>query len=95
VAPIPGKAAIGIEIPNQERETVRFREVVVSPAYEKSRSKLTICLGKDIIGNPVVAELEKMPHLLIAGATGRRQERGPQHHDLQFPLQSDALTMPS
>jgi S-DNA-T family DNA segregation ATPase FtsK/SpoIIIE len=70
VAPIPGKAAIGIEIPNQERETVRFREVVVSPAYEKSRSKLTICLGKDIIGNPVVAELEKMPHLLIAGATG-------------------------
>jgi len=70
VAPIPGKAAIGIEIPNQERETVRFREVVVSPAFEKSRSKLTLCLGKDIIGNPVVAELEKMPHLLIAGATG-------------------------
>jgi DNA segregation ATPase FtsK/SpoIIIE, S-DNA-T family len=70
VAPIPGKAVIGIEIPNQERETVRFREVVVSPAYEKSRSRLTICLGKDIIGNPVVAELEKMPHLLIAGATG-------------------------
>jgi DNA segregation ATPase FtsK/SpoIIIE, S-DNA-T family len=70
VAPIPGKAVIGIEIPNQERETVRFREVVVSPAYDKSRSKLTICLGKDIIGNPVVAELEKMPHLLIAGATG-------------------------
>ena len=70
VAPIPGKAVIGIEIPNQERETVRIREVVVSPAYDKSRSKLTICLGKDIIGNPVVAELEKMPHLLIAGATG-------------------------
>ena len=70
VAPIPGKAAIGIEIPNQERETVRFREVVVSPTFEKSRSKLTLCLGKDIIGNPVVAELEKMPHLLIAGATG-------------------------
>jgi S-DNA-T family DNA segregation ATPase FtsK/SpoIIIE len=70
VAPIPGKAVIGIEIPNQERETVRFREVVVSPAFEKSRSKLTICLGKDIIGNPVVAELERMPHLLIAGATG-------------------------
>jgi S-DNA-T family DNA segregation ATPase FtsK/SpoIIIE len=70
VAPIPGKAAIGIEIPNQERETVRFREVVVSPVFEKSRSKLTLCLGKDIIGNPVVAELERMPHLLIAGATG-------------------------
>ncbi len=70
VAPIPGKAVIGIEIPNQDRETVRFREVIVSTVYEKSRSKLTICLGKDIIGNPVVAELEKMPHLLIAGATG-------------------------
>ncbi len=70
VAPIPGKAVIGIEIPNQDRETVRFKEVAVSPAFENNRSKLTICLGKDIIGNPVVAELEKMPHLLIAGATG-------------------------
>ncbi len=70
VAPIPGKAVIGIEIPNQDRETVRFKEVAVSPAFENQRSKLTICLGKDIIGNPVVAELEKMPHLLIAGATG-------------------------
>jgi S-DNA-T family DNA segregation ATPase FtsK/SpoIIIE len=49
---------------------VRFREVVVSSAFEKSNSKLTICLGKDIVGNPVVAELNKMPHLLIAGATG-------------------------
>ncbi len=70
VAPIPGKAVIGIEIPNQDRETVRFKEVAVAPTFEKNRSKLTICLGKDIIGNPVVAELEKMPHLLIAGATG-------------------------
>ena len=70
VAPIPGKAVIGIEIPNQDRETVRFKEVAVSPAFEDSRYRLTICLGKDIIGNPVVAELEKMPHLLIAGATG-------------------------
>jgi S-DNA-T family DNA segregation ATPase FtsK/SpoIIIE len=70
VAPIPGKAVIGIEIPNQDRETVRFKEVVVSPKFENNRAKLSICLGKDIIGNPVVAELEKMPHLLIAGATG-------------------------
>jgi S-DNA-T family DNA segregation ATPase FtsK/SpoIIIE len=69
-APIPGKAAIGIEIPNTNREVVRFKEVVVSGAFEKAKSKLTICLGKDIIGNPVVAELDKMPHLLIAGATG-------------------------
>jgi S-DNA-T family DNA segregation ATPase FtsK/SpoIIIE len=70
VAPIPGKAVIGIEVPNANREMVRFREVVVSNAFEKSNSKLTICLGKDIVGNPVTAELEKMPHLLIAGATG-------------------------
>lgn len=70
VAPIPGKAAIGIELPNTSRELVRFRGIVASSAFEKSKSKLTICLGRDIIGNPVVAELDKMPHLLIAGATG-------------------------
>ncbi len=70
VAPIPGKAAVGIEVPNSSREMVRFKEIVASPVFDKSKSKLTICLGKDIIGNPVVAELEKMPHLLIAGATG-------------------------
>jgi S-DNA-T family DNA segregation ATPase FtsK/SpoIIIE len=70
VAPIPGKAVIGIEIPNQDRETVHLKEVIASPAFEKARSRLTLCLGKDIIGNPVVAELERMPHLLIAGATG-------------------------
>ncbi|MDF1590854.1 MAG: DNA translocase FtsK 4TM domain-containing protein [Desulfobacterales bacterium] len=70
VAPIPGKAVIGIEIPNSVRETVRFKEVIVSNVFEKSKSKLPLCLGKDIVGNPVVAELDKMPHLLIAGATG-------------------------
>jgi len=70
VAPIPGKAAVGIEVPNSSREMVRFKEIVASPVFDKSKSKLTLCLGKDIVGNPVVAELEKMPHLLIAGATG-------------------------
>ena len=70
VAPIPGKAVIGIEVPNVDRETVRFKEIVASDVYESSKSKLTICLGKDIVGNPVAASLEKMPHLLIAGATG-------------------------
>ncbi len=70
IAPIPGKAAIGIELPNETRETVRLKEIIISTDFEKSKSKLTICLGKDIIGNPVVAELDKMPHLLIAGATG-------------------------
>ena len=70
VAPIPGKAAIGIEIPNTDRQLVRFKEIVVSSAFEKAKSPLTLCLGKDIVGNPVVAELDRMPHLLIAGATG-------------------------
>jgi len=70
VAPIPGKAVIGIEIPNTERETVRFKEIVVSTVFEKSKSPLTLCLGKDIVGNPVVTQLNKMPHMLIAGATG-------------------------
>ena len=70
VAPIPGKAAIGIEVPNTNRQVVRFKEVIASSAFAKSKSKLTLCLGKDIVGNPIVAELEKMPHLLIAGATG-------------------------
>ena len=70
VAPIPGKAVVGIEVPNSSREMVRFKEIVAAPVFGKSKSKLTLCLGKDIVGNPVVAELEKMPHLLIAGATG-------------------------
>ncbi len=70
VAPIPGKAVIGIEIPNAVREVVRFKEMVASAKFDKSKSQLTLCLGKDIIGVPVMAELDKMPHLLIAGATG-------------------------
>jgi DNA segregation ATPase FtsK/SpoIIIE, S-DNA-T family len=70
VAPIPGKAVIGIEVPNSDRETVRFKEIVASDEFVKSKSKLTLCLGKDIVGNPVAAALDKMPHLLIAGATG-------------------------
>ncbi len=76
VAPIPGKAAIGIEIPNYEREPVNFREIAVSEEYQKSRSKLTLCIGKDIIGIPVTAPLDKMPHLLIAGATGTGKSVG-------------------
>lgn len=70
VAPIPGKAAIGVEIPNADRQLVRFKEIVVSSAFAKSKSKLTLCLGKDIVGVPVAADLDRMPHLLIAGATG-------------------------
>lgn len=69
-APIPGKAAVGIEIPNKQISLVHCREVIETKAFKESKSKLTIALGKDITGNPVVADLSQMPHLLIAGATG-------------------------
>ena len=70
IAPIPGKAAIGIEIPNQERESVPLRKVLDHDTFMESRSKLPIALGVDIVGIPVVADLIRMPHLLIAGTTG-------------------------
>ena len=76
VAPIPGKAVIGIEIPNATRELVQFKEVVGSAAFARNKSSLPLCLGKDIVGNPVVEQLEKMPHLLIAGATGTGKSVG-------------------
>ncbi len=60
----------GIELPNQKRETVFLREMFASPEYEKSRAPLTLALGKTIGGEPVMADLAKMPHLLIAGTTG-------------------------
>jgi len=70
VAPIPGKAAIGIEIPNEKRAMVSLRSIIESKAFTASPSPLTIALGKDITGDPVVTQLTRMPHLLIAGATG-------------------------
>jgi len=69
-APIPGKAAIGIEVPNGETAPVSLRELLESRDFTGSPSRLTIALGKDIAGSPVTADLAKMPHLLIAGATG-------------------------
>jgi S-DNA-T family DNA segregation ATPase FtsK/SpoIIIE len=70
VAVIPGRNVIGIELPNQKRETVYLRELFAAPEYEKSRAPLTLALGKTIGGEPVMADLAKMPHLLIAGTTG-------------------------
>ncbi len=70
VSPLPGKAAVGIEVPNNARETVWFREIVQAAEYQSQKSRLRIPLGKDIFGTPAVANIEKMPHLLVAGATG-------------------------
>lgn len=69
-APIPGKAAIGIEIPNKHNQTVHFRDLIESSTFEKFKSRLAFAVGKDIGGKTVVTDLAKMPHLLIAGATG-------------------------
>lgn len=70
VAPIPGKAAVGIEVPNKVRETVYLKEILADEAFTRARSKLTLALGKDISGMPVCVDLAKMPHLLVAGTTG-------------------------
>lgn len=70
VSTLSGKAAIGIEVPNKNREQVCLREIISSEYFARSSSRLTLALGKDIFGNPVVADLSKMPHLLVAGATG-------------------------
>lgn len=67
---IPGKSVIGLEIPNEHRETVTLRDVLESQRYTQSRSPVSLVLGKDISGNPVVVDLMKMPHLLVAGTTG-------------------------
>ncbi len=69
-APIPNKAAVGIEIPNKSRQSVTLREVIDQSAYKNAKSKLTVALGKDITGEFVYSDLVKMPHLLIAGTTG-------------------------
>lgn len=70
VAPLPGKSVVGIEIPNRSREDVYLKEILTSEAFTTAKSKLTLALGKDIFGTPIVADLAGMPHLLVAGATG-------------------------
>ena len=69
-APIPGKSAIGIEVPNKTSTTVYLRELIETPDFQNSESKTTICVGKDVAGAPVFSDIAKMPHLLVAGATG-------------------------
>ncbi|MBO5757981.1 MAG: DNA translocase FtsK, partial [Clostridia bacterium] len=69
-APIPGKAAVGIEVPNDKPATVYLRNLLESPDFVNHKSKVAVCLGADVSGKPVVFDIEKMPHLLVAGATG-------------------------
>ena len=73
---IPGKSVIGIEIPNENREMVRLKEIFATSEYEKSKSPLTLALGKDVAGAPVVTDISRMPHLLIAGTTGSGKSVG-------------------
>jgi S-DNA-T family DNA segregation ATPase FtsK/SpoIIIE len=76
VAPVPGKAVIGIEVPNNKRQVVGLREILADSAYQRSASRMTLALGKDIMGTSVVTDLARMPHLLIAGATGSGKSVG-------------------
>jgi S-DNA-T family DNA segregation ATPase FtsK/SpoIIIE len=76
VAVVPGRNVIGIELPNQRAETVLLRELLDSPAYEQHQGRLALALGKDIGGEPVIADLARMPHLLIAGTTGSGKSVG-------------------
>ncbi len=73
---IPGKTVVGIEIPNEKREMIKLSEVIASGAFDEAQSPLTLALGKDIAGNPAVADLAKMPHLLVAGTTGSGKSVG-------------------
>jgi S-DNA-T family DNA segregation ATPase FtsK/SpoIIIE len=76
VAPVPGKGVLGIEVPNPKRQVVALREILADASYRKSASHLTLALGKDIMGASVITDLAKMPHLLIAGATGSGKSVG-------------------
>ena len=75
-APIPGKSAVGIEVPNKSNSMVYFRDLLESDAFRDARSKLSFCVGRDIQGQPVIGNIAKMPHLLIAGATGSGKSVG-------------------
>ena len=87
---IPGKSTVGIQIPNRNREQISLRELLESEVYRRSTSKLTVALGKTIHGEPYMADLAAMPHLLIAGFDRRRQVGRHQRHADQHPLPRDA-----
>ena len=76
IAPIPGKNAVGIEIPNKNRQAVTIKELLKTPEFKNSKSPLTVALGKDVIGKPYMSDIKKMPHLLVAGTTGSGKSVG-------------------
>ena len=90
IARLPGKATVGIEVPNNDRATIGFRDIIESAEFQGSKSKLTLALGKQIHGETTVTDLARMPHLLIAGTTRCRQERGAQLHAVELALQGHA-----
>lgn len=75
-APIPGRDVVGIEIPNDETQTIYLREILEDPVFRESKSPLTVALGKDIVGKPFITDIKKLPHLLIAGTTGSGKSVG-------------------
>src|SRR5699024_12769973 len=83
---VPGRNAIGIELPNTRRETVYLRELMASRDFETSKHRLALSLGKTINGEPVIADLAKMPHLLVAGTTGSRSEEHTSELQSRFDL---------
>ncbi|MBN8759543.1 MAG: cell division protein FtsK [Thiobacillus sp. 65-69] len=93
VEAIPGKHTMGLEIPNPKRQIVRLSEILGSQAYADSASPLTVTLGKDIAGNPVVADLGKMPHLLVAGTTGSGKSVGVNAMILSLVYKADPSTV--
>ncbi len=76
IAPIPGKNAVGIEIPNKNRQAVSIKELLRTPEFKNSSSPLTVALGKDVVGKPYMSDIKKMPHLLVAGTTGSGKSVG-------------------
>ena len=96
VAPIPGRGAVGVEVPNPSPEMVVLREVLESREFQSARAALPVALGKDLEGHAVVADLAKMPHLLIAGATGSRQVgvREHDHHEPRVPAHAEDTAVP-
>ena len=73
---IPGKTVIGVEIPNEKREMILLSQVLASPEFDRANSALSMALGHDIVGKPIIVDLAKMPHLLVAGTTGSGKSVG-------------------